>query len=99
MTIPAGPVGAGQLVVTSRDITPMLRLVERPLDHIAPLVSVGVEPGRVSTGTATAFPVGDLIRPLRDHRDDPPAATTFGSPQSNTLYLPRLDQDCGVADH
>lgn len=34
----------------------MLRLVERPLDYIALLVSIRVEPGQASTDTTSAFP-------------------------------------------
>ncbi len=63
---------------------PMLRFVERPLERIAPLNERLVEPGRASTGTATAFPVAGVTETAAIVGDHPVA----GREQDALLLLP-----------
>src|SRR5436305_11780219 len=62
------------LVVPGRHGAVLAELAERPLDHVALLISSAVEGGRAAAPAAAPQPVLDLVRGLGNGGPDPPPA-------------------------
>lgn len=65
-----GAVGDGELVVAGGQSTPLFGLVEGPLDDVAPLVGLGVEPVGSTALAAAPLSCGDLVALGRDDGGD-----------------------------
>lgn len=65
-----GKVDGGRLVIPSGQASPLLELVDAPLDGVPLLVGLAAEGWRAATVAAESFAVGGLVGGLWDHRAD-----------------------------
>lgn len=69
-----GLVGDGELVCSGGQATPLLEVIDAPLDGVALFVGLAVEAWRAATSAASPQAVADLVARLRDDCADSPAS-------------------------